>query len=150
MITKREISEARINANFQSISDYFGYDANEYIDEIVALVQLWQDQGFVEIYQTVSDRKLGFIKDSSLNSKGAIAPYYIGLFHARLLDGENDPLVVIKFHETNQGEIIDMRFMIDHEDFFGNRKTKRDSASLRAMWLEIDAKIKIGDQEHQQ
>lgn len=112
------------------------------------MVQLWQDQNYVEIYQTVADRKFGFLKDSSLNSKGTIAPYYIGLFHVRLINGKNDPLVVVKFHETAEGEIIDMRFMIDHDDLFGNKATKRNSACLRAMWLEIDTRIKEGDQNH--
>ncbi len=148
MIETKEIVEARLNSSFKAISDYFGYTAEEWVEEITALLQLWQEQGYVEIYQTPSDRKFGFIKDSSQNSRGSISPYYIGLFHARLVDGENDPLVVVKFHETPDGDIVDMRFMINHEKFFGNKATKRDSQSLRAMWLEIDTKIKIGDQNH--
>lgn len=145
MTEKRQINEATINEFFDEISDYFGYDANLYQDEIAELLQLWNDQGFVEIYQTNSDRAYGLIKDSSENNKGQTAPYYIGLYHARLLKSEHDPLIVVKFHKNEDGEDVDMRFMIHHENFFGIKDVKNDSKALRAMWLEIDAKIKEGD-----
>lgn len=145
MIEKKLITQATINDTFQEISDVFGYDATEYADEITDLLQLWNDQGFVEIYQTAKEREFGFIKDSSINNQGAVSPYYIGLFHARLLKGDNDPLVVVKFHENEDGEYVDMRFMIDHDELFGTVKVKRDTHQLRAMWLEIDAQVKRGD-----
>lgn len=145
MTEKRIVIKATINSTFQAISDFFGYDASQYTSEIATLLQLWNDQGFVEIYQTSQDKAYGFVKDSSENNKGNISPYYIGLYHARLIDGDNDPLIVVKFHETSEGELVDMRFMIHHDDLFGTRDVKRDSSKLRSMWLEIDAKINEGE-----
>ena len=148
MIEQREIVQATLNDSFQSISEFFGYDATLYTKELAELLQLWNDQGFVEIYQTHQDKKYGLIKDSSENNKGQLSPYYIGLYHARLIDGDNDPLIVLKFHQAQNGELIDIRFMIDHDELFGTAPTKRDHSKLRAMWLEIDAKIKEGDENH--
>ena len=145
MTEKRIITKATINSTFQEVSTFFGYDASKYTTEIATLLQLWNDQGFIEIYQTTKDKAYGQIKDSSENSKGQLSPYYIGLYHARLVDGDNDPLVVVKFHEIEGGELVDMRFMIDHEEFFGSIELKRDRLKLRAIWLEVDAKIKKGD-----
>lgn len=146
MPEKKIITQATINSTFKELSDYFGYDATKYASEIATLLQMWNDQGFVEIYQTPKDKRYGFVKDSSENKQGHISPYYIGLYHARLVDGDNDPLVIVKFHETECGELVDMRFMIDHEEFFGSINIKRDRLKLRAIWLEIDAKIKVGDE----
>ena len=148
----RYITRALVNPSFQEISDYFGYDSTEYIPEIAALLQQWTSQGFVEIYRTNSDKEFGMIKSSELNEKGVLAPYYIGLFHARLVDRDYDPLVVVKFyvddieHHTEVAtEAVDMRFMIAHDDFFGTKKVKRDPAALREIWLDVKGKIEDGD-----
>ncbi|MBF4322967.1 hypothetical protein EAY22_22475, partial [Vibrio anguillarum] len=132
-IEQKPITRALVNPSFQEISDYFGYDSTKYVPEIAALLQQWTDQGHVEVYQTIQDREYGMIKSSELNSKGVLAPYYIGLYHARLVEGEHDPLVVVKFYEDeiqyhteSATEAVDMRFMIDHEDFFGTASVKRD------------------------
>ncbi|MFT4926003.1 MAG: hypothetical protein ACI8WB_002098 [Phenylobacterium sp.] len=102
------------------------------------MVDLWERQGYVEIYQTKDDRKHGLIKDSSTNTKGILCPFYIGLFHARLAAGETDPLVIVKFHEEGEEQYIDLKFMLDHDDIFGNRAQKNDPQQLRIIWKNID------------
>ncbi len=151
-VEKKYITRALINPEFKDISDFFGYDASKYTNEIATLLRQWQQQGYVEIYQTISDRTYGMIKSSELNEKGILAPYYIGLFHARLVQGEHDPLVVVKFHEDDlthhtatSTEAVDMRFMIAHDDFFGHRTVKNDPNKLRALWQEVNGKIQEGD-----
>ncbi|WP_221887300.1 hypothetical protein, partial [Vibrio cholerae] len=77
-IEQKPITRALVNPSFQEISDYFGYDSTKYLSEIAALLQQWTRQGYVEVYQTIQDREYGMIKSSELNSKGVLAPYYIG------------------------------------------------------------------------
>lgn len=151
-VALKPITRALINRSFQEISDFFGFDIKEYVEEIAALLHQWEDQGFVEIYQTNEDKAFGMLKSSDLNNCGQIVPYYIGLYHARLVNGDNDPLVVVKFredepefHTENATHAVDMRFMVSHDDIFGTKKQKRDPSVLRGIWREIDAKIKAGD-----
>jgi hypothetical protein len=80
---RKIISDAKVNHLFPVISKNFGYNAAQWADEITTLIELWKQQGYVEIDQTQSDRKHGLIKDSSSNEKGFLCPFYIGLFHAR-------------------------------------------------------------------
>lgn len=140
------ISDVKVNSLFSVISNQFGYDPTEWATEIVALMTLWKDRGYIEVYQTKEDRAFGLIKDSSINDRGAISPYYIGLFHARLIDGDNDPLIIIKFHEV-EGEhpYADMKFMLDHCDIFGDKSQKFDKAQMRFIWKQIDEFIQKAD-----
>ncbi|BBV93262.1 MULTISPECIES: hypothetical protein [Enterobacter] len=140
------ISDVKVNTLFSVISDQFGYDAKDWAKEIVALMNLWKKNGFIEVYQTKEDRKFGLIKDSSINERGIISPYYIGLFHARLIDGDNDPLIIIKFHEVEGDHpYADMKFMLDHCDIFGDKSQKFDQAQMRFIWKQIDEFIQQAD-----
>ena len=148
----KQITRALVNPTFAQISDHFGYTASEYVTEIATLLSKWKSEGMVEVYQTPQDKKYGRIKSSEMNNSGVISPYYIGLYHARLVDSENDPLVVVKFYEDDvvhhtqdATEAVDMRFMIHHDDYFGTQKVKKSHAALRAMWEVIQGKIEEGD-----
>ncbi|OBU30477.1 hypothetical protein [Photobacterium phosphoreum] len=136
-LEKREIQDASINAQFAKLSAEFGYDYTEWDDLVIALQSKWQTDGFVEIYSSHETREYGRIKDSSL-ATGA-SPWYIGLYHARLeMDNSNDPLVVVKFHEQEDGEIVDMKLMLDHDDMFGDKTEKRDTERMKAIRKRID------------
>ena len=121
LLERTYISDVKVNSLFSVISNQFGYDASEWAIEIVALINIWKGNGYIEVYQTKEDREFGLIKGSSINERGVISPYYIGLFHARLIDSENDPLIIVKFHPV-EGEhpYADMKFMLDHCDIFGD------------------------------
>ena len=140
------ISDVKVNSLFSVISNQFGYDPTEWAAEIVALMNLWKERGYIEVYQTKEDRAFGLIKDSSINDRGTISSYYIGLFHARLVDGQNDPLIIIKFHPVEGDHpFADMKFMLDHCDIFGDRSEKFDQAQMRFIWKQIDEFIKQTD-----
>ncbi len=148
-VSRRLIAWAEVHELFVDISDYFGFTAEEYADEITDLVELWEKQGYVEIYQLDTDRQYGRAKDSSL-AQGA-SPFYIGLFHVRLIDGENDPLVVLVFEEhKNEDGTIDtvasLRFMLEHEDMFGRLKSsdKSNPEFMRQLRKRIDDFIQEG------
>lgn len=70
-VLKRKISWAEIHELFIDISDNFGYTAENYTDELTDLIQLWIEQGYVEIYTKDEGRLYGRVKDSSLG-QGAI------------------------------------------------------------------------------
>jgi len=146
LLERTYISDVKVNSLFSVISNQFGYDASEWAIEIVALINIWKGNGYIEVYQTKEDRKFGLIKDSSINERGVISPYYIGLFHARLIDSENDPLIIIKFHPV-EGEhpYADMKFMLDHCDIFGDKSQKFDRARMQFIWKQIDESVQQAD-----
>ncbi|KAA8601331.1 hypothetical protein F0Z19_1058 [Vibrio cyclitrophicus] len=142
---KKEIEDATVNELFAVLSAEFGYDYSEWLDEIVALQELWQTQGYVEVYKSKSHRQYGRIKDSSL--KEGASPWYIGIYHARLLpnDEENDPLVVVKFHKTETGELVDMKLMLDHNEIFGDKTDKHDPNTMKRIRMQIDTFVQQAD-----
>lgn len=148
-VLRKVISWAEIHELFVDISDKFGFIAEEYEDEITSLIELWEKQGYVEIYQQYSDRLYGRAKDSSL-AQGA-SPYYIGLFHVRVVNGDNDPLAVLVFeeHQNDNGEIdiiASLRFMVDHSDLFGEEGNgeKFDPTFMRQLRKRIDNFVQEG------
>ncbi|PKH03790.1 hypothetical protein CXF72_04230 [Psychromonas sp. MB-3u-54] len=143
-IERKNVEEVTINTLFGVLSDHYGYDYEEWLDEIIELQTKWENQGYIEIYQTYEDKEWGRVKDSSL-AQGA-SPYYIGLFHARLLnDRANDPLVIIKFHETKTGQLADMKLMVDHDDIFGLKNQKKSPEQLRSIRVQLDKFIQDAD-----
>lgn len=148
-LIKHVINSVKINPLFAKISlEYFGYDASEYAPEIAALVNQWQTQGYVEVYQTPQDRSYGLVKETHQTSKGIVVSYYIGLFHARLVSRENDPLVVLKFHiDDNSDKYVDLKFMLDHDEIFGTKQQKYDNQQLKEIHKSIDDLVKSCDKE---
>ncbi|ELO4022721.1 hypothetical protein ACRTC7_20290 [Vibrio fluvialis] len=146
-VQQRQISWAEVHELFIDISDQFGYTAEKYEDELAELITIWEQQGYVEIYQDIGDRQYGRAKDSSL-AHGA-SPYYIGLFHVRLVRGDNDPLVVLVFEDRkNEDGAVDkvasLRFMLDHDDLFGAKDEKRDREFMKTLRARIDEFVQQG------
>ena len=152
-VQRQEISEVFLHDLFFEISESIGYTydiVEEYFQDIEALVELWSNQGFIEIYTADADRQYGRAKDT--NSTPNSSPWYTGLYHARLLKtGEHDPLVVIVFEEvTTDGEVntvASLSFMLDHDDMFGpkdDRRTKFNPDAMRAIRKRIDGFIQQG------
>ena len=144
-VVRKLISWAEIHELFVDISDEFGFTTEEYEDELADLITLWTQQGFVEIYQEPSDKIYGRAKDSSL-AQGA-SPYYIGLFHVRVVNGQNDPLVILVFDEIEGETVASLRFMVDHDDLFGSVKgnEKFNPEFMRQLRQRIDNFVKKGN-----
>lgn len=145
-LKRYDVSDVYIHDLFFDLSAELGYVldiAEDYIDDLEALVALWTEQGFIEIYDKTEDRQYGRVKDS--NSVPGSTPWYIGLYHARLLpSGENDPLVVIVLEEADGNHVISLRFMLDHDDMFGDRSAKRDPRRMKYIRQNIDNLIRRG------
>jgi hypothetical protein len=145
-----DVSWTEVHDLFVEISDYFGYTAKDYEDELTSLISIWNTQEHVEVYQEKRDFQYGKVKDSS-KAIGAV-PHYLGLFHVRLLQQENDPLVVVVFDDRveedgRQVKIASLRFMIHHDDIFGERGTgkKKDSEFMRSLRKRVDSFIQKGN-----
>ncbi|MGP5513688.1 hypothetical protein [Pseudomonas helleri] len=155
-VKRQTISGVYLHDLFFEISEAIGYTfeiADTYREDLKALVSLWTEQGFIEIYSENSDRAYGRVKDS--NSAQNSSPWYIGLYHARLLaTGEDDPLIVIVFETLDEDEqptvVASLRFMLDHDDMFGAKgREKFNVETMRAIRRRIDGFIKRGN-EHSQ
>ena len=121
---------------FASSSDTFGFDAEvqeSYVDDLVDLQILMENQGYIEIYDPQIHgytARYHLAKDS--NSVPGSSPDYTGLYHVRLQsNGDVDPLVIVTFH----GMIVDQEHyekavietMITHDVMFGRRGCKYPS-----------------------
>lgn len=153
-VVRHDISAVFLHDLFFEISDVLGYTydvAESYLEDIENLIDFWTQQGFIEVYTDNADRQYGRAKDS--NSTPNSSPWYIGLYHARLLKtGENDPLVVIVFeNHTEDGEVTtvaSLRFMLDHDDMFGaTHLEKFDIPTMRAIRQRIDSFIQRGNKK---
>lgn len=132
MITIRNIKTVLIQSDFYLLSEKFGYSQDliaEYADEISELVELWQTQGFVEIYSSNQERQWGRIKSSSETESAGAVPYYIGLFHSRVLKDCHDPLLVLTFENDNL--VVEM--FADHNALFGSLSEKHNPSRLKAI-----------------
>jgi hypothetical protein len=135
-IIRRDITGVELSHLFFEISNEIGYThdvAGTYVTHLQDLMSLWADQGFVEIYTHDHDRAWGRVKDS--NSTPGSTPWYMGLYHARIQRGENDPLAVVVFEQQTQdgvvGQIASIRFMLDHDDMFGVGSEKFNPKRMR-------------------
>jgi len=155
-VKRQEISGVYLHDLFFEISAAIGYTfeiADTYREDLKALVSLWTEQGFIEIYSENSDREYGRVKDSNATQNSS--PWYIGLYHARLLaTGENDPLIVIVFETLDENEqpttVASLRFMLDHDDMFGaTAREKFNVDTMRAIRRRIDDFIQRGNKHSQ-
>lgn len=139
------ISNVVLNKLFYQISSELGFSEaviESYLPDILALAKLWQQQGFVEVYQTKAERQWGRIKDS--NSTVGSSPWFIGTYHARLIENENDPLLVIRF-EGEKEETLSIRFLADHNDLFGCKAEKTYPQTLKKIKQRIFEFLNSGD-----
>lgn len=140
-IKRIPISAVTLHHLFFQHSAELGYTPEiieTYKTDIYSLITQWEQQGFVEVYSNPSERKFGRIKDS--NQVLGSSPYYINIYHSRVVDYDNDPLVVLKFH----GDILSIRFMTDHHDMFGPKHEKGQKA--KKYKERIFHFIKLGDE----
>ncbi|MCK3655446.1 hypothetical protein A4G19_06675 [Pasteurellaceae bacterium Macca] len=144
MIIKKPISKTELHILFYQISEKLGFTAdvvNSYQDDLDGLMRLWEEQGFVEVYEFKWERRYGRAKNSD-----RIPPAYMGLYHARLVIDDNDPLLVLKFENEDTDEpVLSIRFMADHDDLFGSVQQKHYPEILRAIRNRIAEFIKLGD-----
>lgn len=152
-LEKRYIAHVNIHELFFVISLSIGFtleDIEDYEDDISDLVQKWEDQGFIEIYTERKDRKYGRAK--KMASVQNSVPHYLGLYHARVLKGENDPLLVITFDDVEEDgkevTVATVRFLAIHDDLFAplNSKRKFNDAQMKAIRKKIDDYRKQGDE----
>jgi hypothetical protein len=143
-VIKKPVAGVYLSDLFFEVSDEIGYDydtAESYLDHLESLIDLWSKQGFIEVYSERADRKWGRIKDS--DSVPGSTPWYMGLYHARLVDNdEHDPLVVVVFEkQDDQGKVVhvaSIRFMLDHADMFGTAKEKFSPERMKQLRRRID------------
>jgi len=142
----KKISDVLLSPVFAALSKTFGYDANDYINEVDDLMQLWQGQLAVEIYRDNANRRYGRIKPSGEGYEPGSVPYLLDLYHARLLkNGANDPLVVIDFQPVEgKADTVTLRFLVDHDQMFGTLTDKAFPDRLKAL------KKKVSDAVHKE
>lgn len=148
MPKNKPISSVKVNELFASFSLDYNYDPSDYAHELATLIHIWEEQGYVEIYQTIQDRDYGKIKSSEEDGNGNFIYQYCDLYHARVSTNGHDPLVVVKFHEDDEDsetEYVSLRFLSDHEQLFGSVNQKANRAKLKIIRDRADTKIQEGD-----
>lgn len=142
MSLKRVVATVELHKLFREISKQLGFtdqDLARYEDNIFDLLELWEQQGFIEIYEQDFERAFGRIKDSS-RALGAI-PWYLDLYHARISEN-NDPLLVLRQDNQNSFSI---RFLTDHDMMFGSAEQKHHRKLMALIRQRIDQFIQQGN-----
>ncbi|MEQ1190178.1 MULTISPECIES: hypothetical protein [Acinetobacter] len=148
-LERKYITHVELHDLFFVISQSIGFseeDIEDYEDDIFAMIEIWRVQGFIDIYIRDEDKRFGRAKNMA--SVRNSAPYYLNLFHARVVKGDNDPLLVITFESTDQlhpdgheMHVASIRFLAIHDDLFGEEgsKAKFNDAAMRQIRKTIDA-----------
>lgn len=151
------IAGVEIHYLYPTISQLIGYTPDQihsYRSDIIDLLQLWTNQGFIEVYEDDADRGYGRAKDTA--SVPGSVPWYYGMYHARVLKNSNDPLIVVVFEEQlEDGEtvtIASIRFLATHDDLFGVKggKVKSNKAQMDSLRRQIDEYIQMGNRYNAQ
>lgn len=146
MLKKEAINSVKINQFFYEFSAEYGYEAEKYLAELYVLIEKWEEQQYIEIYEIRDERTHGRAKSSDSDGDDNLVIEYIGIYHARLRPNFDDPLVVIKFCKDEAGKpYVSVRFITDHDQLFGAKVNKRDKSSIKALRKAVDEKIKTGD-----
>lgn len=130
MITQRKIKDVIISHDFYLLSEKIGYTADiilDYQQEISELVEGWKQAQQVEIYDDNRDYAYGRIKDT--NSTYGSSPFYIGVFHSRVLPDDNDPLLVLTFSD----DVMVIRMFADHDELFGTFSDKQNKRKIKSI-----------------
>ncbi|EHU1307689.1 TPA: hypothetical protein ACGHB6_002637 [Acinetobacter baumannii] len=159
-LERKYISHAELHDLFFVISQHIGFtieDIEDYEEDIFNLIELWREQGYIDIYIEDSDRRYGRIKNMA--SVRNSVPYYLNMYHARVVKGEYDPLLVITFEDTDQVhpdghemKVASIRFMAIHDDLFGEQdpRVKFNDAAMKQIRKKIDAYRQEGDRYNQE
>ncbi|WP_380180390.1 hypothetical protein [Kalamiella sp. sgz302252] len=135
----RPIDKIEVNPLFDDICGFFGFDSDvvdDYEPELSLIQYTWQQNKQVEIYTLAPEGFPGRVKDS--NSTLGSSPYYIGLFHGRVMPPPDyDPLIVVTFRKYEEfGKpmtAVVLHTLIVHDEMFGTKKRKHDAAHMQ--WI---------------
>ena len=148
MFLKRiDIAGVKISNRYKDISNKLGYDVDEYFEDLLDLITIWNKQKYIEVYENKLERTYGRVKDS--NSKPGSTPWYIDLYHARVVMNDNDPLVVLEFEEPKKNgdlPILVVKFLIHHDEMFGSCAEKHNRQLMQAIRRRIDAYRREGNE----
>ncbi|MDH2997868.1 hypothetical protein A1D22_00775 [Pasteurellaceae bacterium LFhippo2] len=139
---QRITATVELHILFYQISKDFGFseeDIQSHEESIFTLLELWEQQGYVEVYESVEERELGRIKDSS-KAIGAV-PWYLDLYHARL-SKNNDPLLVLR---RDSDISFTIRFLANHNQIFGEKADKYSKLAMDRIRKRIDDFIQLGN-----
>ena len=140
-----DFSDVKISNRYKTISKKFGYEPDEYIEDLLDFVSILKEQKYIEIYENKIEKAYGRAKDS--NSKPGSTPWYIDLYHDRVVKNENDPLVVLEFEEQEDGQlpVLVVKFLVHHDDIFGTRAQKNNRQVMSGVRRAIDAYRRQGN-----
>ncbi|WP_146005512.1 MULTISPECIES: hypothetical protein [unclassified Erwinia] len=146
MIIRRSITSVEINPHFDEVSLFFGFDkevVESYEEDLLNLIELWLQQGFVDVYQHGDLFAYGMVKDS--NSTTGSSPWYIGINHTRVDRTDVDPLLVVTFrdehHDGGIGTMMVLHNLISHDEMFGSLRRKYDRDYMRSIRERLSGQI---------
>ncbi|AUQ25108.1 hypothetical protein [Dickeya zeae] len=151
-VTIRKISQVELSTVFSVNSAYYNYGTDKARVLSIPLAQLinkWQTDGQVEIYETKSERTWGRIKSSYRDALGREISQYETLYHGRVSPLTGDPLVVITFKDNpiSPDPILVIEFLIEHDQMFGREDTgaKKNEKIMKIIRDEVERRSKLSN-----
>ena len=123
-IQRKDLSRAEFRLSFERNARAFGFNEariEPLLTNIFSLVARWRNDRYVDIYEQSDKHCWGMIKPSKRDSRGRIIQYYIDFYHARVIPGMTDPLLLLTFEEV-EGDPhpwLILESLINHDQFFG-------------------------------
>jgi len=69
VLKSKNISSIKVNETFVDCSFEYNYDPSDYVENLSELISIWQNNGVIEIYETIQTRSYGKIKSSEIDGK---------------------------------------------------------------------------------
>jgi hypothetical protein len=147
VLKKKTFTSISVSPKFSEFSLDNNYIASDFISDIDTLIAMWERQGYIDVYDHPINREHGRIKPSEIDGSGYFVYQYCGVYHARLMnDGKHDPLLILKFMPDEDGqERVTLRFITDHDLFFGTTYERNRPVEIRAVRNKNGNVIDIGD-----
>ena len=109
-----------------SAADYTVDEIRSYLADIKILSKIITDQRHVMVYKNGESGRYGYIKHSNETQSGDHVYQYNDLYHARVRNGDHDPLLVAKLVVLDKIEhpALVFGFLTNHPSMFGQNWEK--------------------------
>lgn len=123
-IQRKNISAVDFRKNFLTNSHAYGFNESKVkflYKDIFRLVLKWNNDQFVDIYESGDNHKYGMIKSSHKDKSGKITLCYSDFFHSRLINKNFDPLILLTFENVKDHAYpwLIVETIVNHDQMFG-------------------------------
>ena len=97
----------------------------------------WNNDQFVDIYESGDNHKYGMIKSSHKDKSGKITLCYSDFFHSRLINKNFDPLILLTFENVKDHAYpwLIVETLVNHDQIFGRLAYRKKCVGILITYI---------------